>query len=66
MIICMLFLDTVYFWMAIKLLHAYHFFVMKINIQMELHVSGLILGLRPAIERQRYFVTMSLIGWAQT
>ena len=26
---------------------------------------GLILGLRPANERQRYFVT-SLIGWEQT
>ena len=28
--------------------------------------SGLILGLRPANERRRYFVTASLIGWAQT
>ena len=28
-------------------------------------ISGLILGLRPANERQRYFVTMSLISWAQ-
>ena len=28
-------------------------------------VAGLILGLRPANERQRYFVTMSLIGLAQ-
>ena len=27
--------------------------------------SGLILGLRLANERRRYFVTMSLIGWAQ-
>ena len=27
---------------------------------------GLILGLRPANERRRYFVTTSLIGWAQT
>ena len=27
--------------------------------------AGLILGLRPANERQRYFVTMSLIDWAQ-
>ena len=26
---------------------------------------GLILGLRPANERRRYFVTASLIGWAQ-
>ena len=26
---------------------------------------GLILGLRPANERQRYFVTPSLIGWVQ-
>ena len=30
-----------------------------------LHISGLILGLRPANERRRYFVTTSLIGWAQ-
>ena len=28
--------------------------------------NRLILGLRPANERRRYFVTMSLIGWAQT
>ena len=28
-------------------------------------VSGLILGLRPANEGRRYFVTTSLIGWAQ-
>ena len=27
--------------------------------------SGLILGLRPANERRRYFVTTSLIGWVQ-
>ena len=27
--------------------------------------SGLIPGLRPANERRRYFVTTSLIGWAQ-
>ena len=26
---------------------------------------GLIIGLRPANERRRYFVTMSLIGWVQ-
>ena len=28
--------------------------------------TGLILGLCPANERRRYFVTTSLIGWAQT
>ena len=28
--------------------------------------AGLILGLRPAIERRRYFVTTSLIDWTQT
>ena len=28
--------------------------------------AGLILGLRPANERQGYFVTTSLIDWAQT
>ena len=29
-------------------------------------LTGLILGLRPANERRRYFVTPFLIGWAQT
>ena len=29
-------------------------------------VTGLILGLRPADERRRYFVTTSLIGWVQS
>ena len=29
-------------------------------------ITGLILGLRPANERQLYFVTTSLIGWAPT
>ena len=28
--------------------------------------AGLILGLRPANERRRYFLTTSLFGWAQT
>ena len=28
--------------------------------------SGLILGMRPANERRRYFVMTSLIGWEQT
>ena len=28
--------------------------------------TGLILGFRPANERRRYFVTLSLIGWMQT
>ena len=33
----------------------------------ELHtITALILGLRPANEKRRYFVTTSLIGWAQT
>ena len=31
----------------------------------EYSFPGLILGLRPPNERRRYFVTMSLIGWAQ-
>ena len=29
-------------------------------------ITGLILGLRKANERRRYFVTTSLIGWSQT
>ena len=32
----------------------------------EVIISGLLLGLRPANERRRYFVTTSLIGWTQT
>ena len=28
-------------------------------------IAGMNLGLHPANERQRYFVTMSLIGWVQ-
>ena len=28
-------------------------------------MPGLILGLRPANERRRYFVTTSLTGWVQ-
>ena len=31
----------------------------------DLAVSGLILGLRPANGRRRYFVTTFIIGWAQ-
>ena len=27
--------------------------------------TGMVLGLRPANERRRYFVTTSLIGWVQ-
>ena len=30
-----------------------------------IYITGLILGLRPTNERRRYFVTTSLIGWAQ-
>ena len=35
--------------------------VFKVN-----DIPGLILGLPQANERRRYFVTTSLIGWAQT
>ena len=35
-------------------------------IKYKFSVAGLILGLRPAYERRRYFVTTSLIGGAQT
>ena len=31
----------------------------------EFIIAGPILGLRPANERRRYFVTTSLIGWAE-
>ena len=33
---------------------------------LEIDVAGIILGLHSAHERQRYFVTKSVIGWAQT
>ena len=29
------------------------------------HITGMIMGLHPANERRRYFVTTSLIGWTQ-
>ena len=35
------------------------------NVIMSYDVAGLILGLRPANERQCYIVTASLIGWVQ-
>ena len=35
------------------------------NPPLRVHSAGLFLGLRPANERQRYFVTASLIDWAQ-
>ena len=38
---------------------------MGLNKQNFSSISGLILGLCPANERQHYFVMMSLIGWAQ-
>ena len=37
-----------------------------LNAEARLTYTGLILGLRPANERRRYFVTTSLIGWTQT
>ena len=41
---------------------AYH----ELNMYDEKYSTGLILGLRPANEIRRYFVTASLIGWTQT
>ena len=38
----------------------------KPNIKKTYDITGLILGLRPANEKRRYFVTPSLNGWAQT
>ena len=38
----------------------------KIHLRSRNLNSGLILGLRQANERRRYFITTSLIGWAQT
>ena len=40
--------------------------IWKYRVNSVLFCAGLILGLRPANERRRYFVTTSLIGWAQT
>ena len=39
--------------------------VQKIHFLGKLYITWLILGLHPANERCRYFVTMSLIGWVQ-
>ena len=44
---------------------SYESFVQN-NVGVCVHDTGLILGLRRANERQCYFVTESLIGWAQT
>ena len=38
----------------------------EIAILIYIHYAGLILGLCPANERRRYFVTTSLIGWTHT
>ena len=40
--------------------------ILPMSIFRSSHSSGLILGLRPANVRRRYFVTTSLIGWEQT
>ena len=37
----------------------------SISQKLDIHDTELILGLVPANERRRYFVTTSLIGWAQ-
>ena len=42
--------------------HGHYLGIMGLNHAM---IAGLILGLRPANERQRYIVMTSLIGWAQ-
>ena len=39
--------------------------ILRVEKQWEQY-AGLILGLRPANERHRYKVTLSLIGWVQT
>ena len=40
-------------------------FLFNFAIRLVLIDTWLILGLRPANERRRYFVTTSLTGWAQ-
>ena len=62
-------------WEAISVpSHIYHpyrfYYYMPNHLATWLHllaviIKGLILGLCPANERRRYFVTTSLIGWAQ-
>ena len=42
------------------------FLVLYENLDSFHGITELILGLRPTNERRRYFVTTSLIGWAQT
>ena len=44
-----------------------YFYCLHVRITMnQMSYTGLILGLRSANESRRYFVTTSLIGWAQT
>ena len=39
--------------------------ISPVSLQQTWMNTGLILGLRPANERRRYFETTSLIGWVQ-
>ena len=40
--------------------------IVRLYHDMVIYTAGLILGFCPSNERRHYFVTMSLIGWAQT
>ena len=53
----------IYIYVALIFLQIIH---NKPNIKKTYDITGLILGLRPANEKRRYFVTPSLNGWAQT
>ena len=59
-IICRFLYMTLYIYLGLNgLLHSGAILIW------DLLSTGLILGLRPSNERRRYFVTTSLIGWAQ-
>ena len=61
--------------LGLKLIHVGHCWVYHpgtrssgknvLGDRVPIDITGLIIGLRPANERWCYFVTTSLIGWAQ-
>ena len=59
-----LFIYTYHVFLLIQLYRLFRS-VHKCDVITSLLISGLILVLRPANERRRYFVTTSLIGWVQ-
>ena len=53
-----------YQYFTLSVLYTVNSIILEIAIY--IYCTGLILGVRPANERRRYFVTTSLIGWVQS